>query len=515
MLFAVGATVLTVGWLAFGFAVDQAGLPAPDWVENRYSHGPICAAHQSLEQNCAACHTSFAAFSGDGFTKANAKCQVCHMGEKTGTTHSPFQLATSTPGCGACHRDHRGVDVKLARDVSDRYCTSCHQNLQNHLQKGHQAGFDNVTAFPERHPSFDAVKKPDPGTIRFNHKYHLTPGVVAVTGGEPFRLRDILDPELKEKYRAMQPAGQTNDDSPVVLDCKSCHELILEDQSSTYGKERFRNKDGTVQPLMRAGSYVKEIKYEAHCKACHPLQVPSLASPLPHGDKLQERVKPADRATLDRMLETVLREEYGKLSKADLQGAPSVVAPPLPGMKPKPTSSELTVEELRERKVDLAKRLLLQGQSGCAECHLERDRENNLAPLKSSSTAIARMSNSKLIPDVWMRHAQFNHGKHSFMDCARCHPGARATLKDFTGELTVDSVKLRKGAEQVMMVDVQSCRECHAPGVTPATEPKVIKPAGHRCTECHLYHHGDASKANARLRKPEQWEQLLLSKLKK
>src|SRR5205823_2370177 len=72
---------------------------------NRFSHGPVCKAHQGMGFECSACHVSFpmlgsretvelpgarSTFSGD------LRCLECHLGEKRGDKFDGF-LAVHHP----------------------------------------------------------------------------------------------------------------------------------------------------------------------------------------------------------------------------------------------------------------------------------------------------------------------------------------------------------------------------------------------------------------------------------
>ena len=85
------------------------------------------------------------------------------------------------------------------------------------------SGLANVTRFDqEHHPEFASAQK-DPGHLKFSHYRHLTPGLVNNLGEEKtiLTLARIPDPAQRERYRR---PGQS-DDSPVQLDCGSCHQL--------------------------------------------------------------------------------------------------------------------------------------------------------------------------------------------------------------------------------------------------------------------------------------------------
>src|SRR5207245_7384760 len=133
--------------------------------------------HATWDANCTACHEPFSpmhervALAGGSVT--NEKCVSCHAG--------PVHHARQTPeqSCASCHRDHQGREHSLVR-LRDSDCTSCHSDLSGHIQVGQLQFARTVTGFAEgSHPAFRSVRS-DPGKLKFNHKLHLTPGIVRV-----------------------------------------------------------------------------------------------------------------------------------------------------------------------------------------------------------------------------------------------------------------------------------------------------------------------------------------------
>lgn len=477
------ALILTGVWLLYGFLADSGAAPAPQWMKTRYSHGPVAKVHQPIEAECEKCHFNFAGLRDVG---PNLKtCQACHMDDKN-QVHSPLQLASSTPNCGACHKDHRGVDVDLTA-MDDRFCTGCHLNLGDHM-KGKSDHKNNISAFHRDHPNFRLFGKEedsrDPGTLKFNHKYHMTEGIVLVEGGKPMTLADLPAGEARERYRSLQPKGMTSDTSPIQMSCASCHEVITEPLETTA--ERARAANGDVQPLLTPGSYMKPVTYDRHCAACHSLRVdPILEKPVPHGKQPEE-------------LEQILRKEYQRIAQTDRSRLESQ-APrirPLPGMKGT-TTDKVDLKTLINQKVQSALTTLMESRRGCAECHFDADGSE----LSLDSKKVQAMANGKLIPDYWMPHAQFSHAAHDSaevkMACVECHKGARASSEQFTAEVQQDSQKRRNGAEEAMMPDISNCLHCHSSEGAAVSLPwkgagvdRV--PADSRCVECHLYHRGQA-----------------------
>lgn len=475
--FVVGALMLTALWILYGALVDTAGVPAPQWMKTRYSHGPVAKVHQvdpgPGESDCEACHVNFAPFS-TSFGPKVKKCQHCHMDPKS-EPHSLLQLNDSTPNCGACHRDHRGIDVDL-KVMSDQFCTDCHNNLNDHM-KGTTQLKATITSFTKDHPDFTPFKtNKDPGSVKFNHKYHMTPGVVFAQGGVPMTIGDLPD-EYRERYRNLQPEGQRSNDSAIQLDCAACHQTVDQPLIQKSSEYRRLAASGDVQPLMTPKSYMKSIKYEQDCAACHPLNVdPALGRKIPHGKEPEE-------------LQSIVRKMYQTVAKNNPEQLRSRMKPlrPLPGKRPE-ASKELPLDQLLDQKVKSALSSLIESRRGCAECHFDASGSE----LSQNSKKVLRMEDDqKLIPDIWMKHAQFSHGSHEFMDCTSCHEGAMAKNEEaFTSEVEADSRLSRKGAEHLMMPGIGNCLNCHSESAPDGDVAFPRRQADHRCTECHLYHRG-------------------------
>jgi len=123
-----------------------------------------------------------------------------------------------------------------------------------------------VTAFTEAaHPQvsfFQGGPKPDPGRIKFNHKLHLTPGIVRAAGAPPWTVARIAERD-RDRYR-----DGADDAAPATLRCESCHVLDRGDLKLADG-----TPGGSLRPVRSAGATYLPIAYEQHCAGCHALDV--------------------------------------------------------------------------------------------------------------------------------------------------------------------------------------------------------------------------------------------------
>jgi hypothetical protein len=490
---------LVLLWLAAGLFFGERS-------NERYSHGELAAKHQHLDTNCAACHIDFSPISlkawnaplGSPFSRdpkhvqvlaADARCQECHPFNTLAEIHHGNQKLESLSSCGSCHREHRGRNAALTQ-VVDSDCTSCHRDLDANRtaesiyvdrRTDRDRLANRITGFSrpeEGHPDFRASSQPDPGVIKFNHKVHTTPGIVYAAGARPWTLGDVkaIDQDAFKRYAQLQ---QTTDEKAAVkLDCAACHEP---------GDQGFQ----TWRPSQGEAAYMQPIRYERHCKGCHPLRFDD--SPefreavVPHG------LQPAE---VVRSVRGAYAAQTGK------RPAPSPApAVPLPGKLPTATVPD------QEAMVALALRTLFVGKKTCGECHeYARHEDGQLEVLPGDPTGVvpaglltgrpskpAAMlwhTSTTAIPEVWFSHARFNHKSHrtrsdgTAIDCRECHANAYGRLRD-----GADNPSASQDHKDVLLPTIDNCRQCHAPRGTLGGQAS----GGSRydCAECHNFHHAD------------------------
>jgi hypothetical protein len=439
--------LLTTGWLA-------AGLLRSDQGRTDYSRGPVAAVHATWEDNCTVCHIPFSPIRGNIWAsgdETNKKCRACHAGP----THHENQKFE--PACASCHRDHRGRDASLTH-ITDSDCVQCHADLGGSIKPGEKRIFQNVvTRFDTDHPEFRSVAKGDPGKLKFSHKVHMLAGFKA-----DFTLGDIPEAQRK-RYRQLQPAGQNRDSDLVQLQCASCHRL----DSGDFGLRRSQLPElpaAALLPRRSAGAYMLPIVYENQCQACHPLtfERKKADDPLSGFVAVRHRLQP-------KQIRDFLQRHYtAKALQGDFKGFDKKPTRPLPGKNLLEESPELRT--FISTRVAKAERLLLSDNT-CGKCHEGAKAGGWIEPPE--------------IPDVWFKHASFNHSAHRAVDCRSCHPQAYPLLADGkTANLSVSAHH-----SDVMIPHRDNCRQCHAPQTK--SEAKVLGGARFDCNECHRYHNGD------------------------
>jgi hypothetical protein len=134
-----------------------------------------------------------------------------------------------------------------------------------------------------------------------------------------------------------------------------------------------------------------------------------------------------------------------------------------------------------DAKVAAAERYLRE-TNACAKCHQLKMPDPSPADFALPDVEPAN------IPQVWLRHARFDHAAHRHMSCADCH--AQAYPPQGSG----DPPSPTPDQDVVMIAGRDVCLKCHSPG--PAiSAPRADRfasgaPGGARfdCVECHQYH---------------------------
>jgi hypothetical protein len=453
----LAALLATGGWLAAGLLRDDRG-------RGNYSRGPVAAVHAAWESNCTACHVPFTPINGPTWASAwvdnphasNQRCEACHAGP----AHHPNQ--TPDLACASCHRDHRGRDASLVH-LADSDCTQCHRDLAAHRREG-ATGLEYKSDIPRfakgDHPEFRILrdKRRDPGSLKFNHKRHMTAGLEA-----SFTLAKI--PNAKDRARYGKPG---DDKTLVQLDCASCHQLDSRDLQA--GRDRPREPSaGPVLPSRSEGAYMLPVSYEKHCQACHPLTVERTNGDDPKTGLVSvwHRLQP------DKVHEFLESYYTGQALKGNHK--PFKKDPPR-----RPLPGQLLTEEEKQallgipEKIKQAERQLYVGKKTCGECHTyDLGKAGTIdEALRKKGAPDCRIKPPEVL-DVWFKHARFSHLAHRAVDCKSCHPQADPK-----------NPRASTDSGDVMLPGIDNCVQCHA--------PKTASGGGARfdCTECHRYHNG-------------------------
>lgn len=369
-----------------------------------YESRPVSSAHAMFNDNCSVCHAAsfqpaLRLLQADSSVRSVPKeaCRACHNG-------SPHH--GHDPNCSTCHQEHRGRAV-LAR-VADNQCTACHADLN--AVGGSPGGFAaSIHEFARDHPAFGAWRQGllEHGTIRFNHKVHLT--------------------LTRERVRGL--------DHPLIA--------LPEEQRCTYCHRLDEKPDA-------AGRYMKPVNYDQHCSQCHVLSVGVTGNggdeklraagarfaqkPAPHKDP--ETVRAALRERFTRFVE----DNPAVLRAQETTEPPRWV--PVPSQVQAVADKEwLWVNEQLQR----AERMIFYGANGCSYCHkLDAVRGPGNLPHYLPSN----------IPSVWFPHSVFSHERHRMLRCTECHAQA---AKD----MLLPAIKDCRQCHSSQVGARTDCAECH------------------------------------------------------
>jgi predicted CXXCH cytochrome family protein len=367
-------------------------------------------------------------------------------------------MSTMTPACAHCHRDHQGRNFDLKR-VTDAFCTGCHADLRaateykfRDLARSDEPFANRVTRFDGDHPDFRSMKG-DTGRLRFNHKLHLALGMNTPEKGNPqFKLSKV-EPSQQNRYRVYE-----GKDGLIQLDCGACHQL----ETADFGLDAKQLAGVPLAglPQRAAGAYFLPIVYENQCKTCHPLSFERK-----NADDPQSGMKSVPHGWQPSQIHEMLQGHYtAEFLKGNL---PSFQGPvKLPGKDATPGGSlKQKADEYIQRLVAKAEHDLFASQRSCAECHYPEPKE---PPAGDWSKVRIAPPN---VPQIWLKHARFDHAAHRAMKCTDCHADAQTSTSE----------------KSVLVPNRDNCLQCH-------TAPGLLSSQGRArtdCAECHRYHNGD------------------------
>ncbi len=477
------------------------------------SPGQLSSVHSNLNYECAECHKLFhpvhdqtaASWVACFFSPAKAltadsmddKCQACH--KKSGQHHA---RADDIGHCATCHQEHQGEHFDVAA-TTDQTCTQCHANLKEHIQgldsseKEHLCEF-SITTFqsdsPGSHPEFDVVRLgTDNGKLKFNHAQHLQPGIPELNANSNLdgqigsKKESSFDKDFQDFYQSTMDDKLSDPNALVELQCKHCHQPDLIPASSTEG----------TSPLF-GGRYMLPVTYENHCRTCHPLDVPAVASQgrfgpdedpetpaIPHGrqpSELREFVRDALTGIYARS-----KPAEESVNKVDPNQTPE-------------QERLLLAEHMINTELEVWL-MLLTNKTSCLECHhVEGKNADGSWPSETSVESVemaaylssmTKLDDVRIVPTavekIWMPRARFDHFPHrniksglnpnrseltseSQTSCYRCHAGAWSS----------------QSSDTLLLPSIKICQECHASLDLKKSETGVAS----NCTECHGYHDG-------------------------
>jgi Cytochrome c3 len=333
-------------------------------------------------------------------------CLTCHgsIGHHADPKVVKVSALESTR-CGTCHQEHNGAHGMVIR--AETMCTDCHLDLKRVAPDTQLA---NVGEFGKAHP--------------------------------PFRPTVVADPVQKTLVRvAFEPGGARLVDKPNL---KFPHDEHLAPKTWPASMKRLTCADCHV--LEPGGAGILPISFDKHCASCHKeslkFETAALDRNVPHGN-----AQAAQRYVEDFYARVALE------GKASDPQAPEVVRR-RPG-RALAEPERLEALDWAAKKALTVRDFVFDDKRGCGTCHtVERD------------PAGYRIQPVALQPH-FLPKSNFNHGKHSAMQCTDCH-----------------AAKQSSSSGDVLIPTIENCTTCHGGERADAKVPST-------CISCHDFHRHD------------------------
>lgn len=358
--------------------------------------------------------------------------------------------------CNACH-------VEPFVRVRDAECIACHVSVTHHVDPLlHQ--FDELEETRcanchKEHKEPSVLVRSDQGLCGDCH------GNLEASSASMIGVGDVSDFEhhhAEFKLSMLVPSGGARDmtweiertpvSEPGLVEqsnLKFPHDVHLDDAG-------IDGPTGTVQMVCSdchrpeaGGAYMQPVTMESHCADCHLLTFDPAVSDrvLPHGQP--------------DMIVRLLEEFYSR--QVLVGGDPVVTSRSVrdarrPGQSraiasaaPQPEPITRAQQQAHQVAEDIFER------STCAICH-EVEQVDSVGRDSPWQVLPVRLAH------VWMPKSWFDHSSHRTMACGDCHEAQASS-----------------SAEDVLMPDIASCRQCHGGG-------DARNKLASDCVDCHVFH---------------------------
>jgi hypothetical protein len=218
-----------------------------------YSPGPLSEPHATFGNRCELCHVTQGKGAAKKMQVSDKACLSCHDGPRH-TKESPVE------SCAGCHTEHHGAHLQLA-SVKDATCARCHATEK-----------PPVTGFLTDHPDFPELSKPDPGTVKLNHKAHLAQNLTCDTCHNrvdvPCKPKGANCARATTSFAFMAPATYADT-------CASCHDD--RDLKTTFGDTAPHGKPEDIEAWFQKTHpgdalkivYAEQQLWTKSCPVCH------------------------------------------------------------------------------------------------------------------------------------------------------------------------------------------------------------------------------------------------------
>ncbi|MBT8445229.1 MAG: FHA domain-containing protein [Gammaproteobacteria bacterium] len=352
-----------------------------------------------------------------------AECEACHV--------KPFQRVPDG-ACMECHAASRHVADGAATVLGEVRCASCHleHNEPPELVKRHQG----LCADCHRDLPPDAQLESAADFLDSHpaFKVNLLRPTAAPDNVTEWRTEHVLLSEARDGDRSnlifnhavhLDDAGIVTPDGRRVIECVECHEPEA------------------------GGASMKPISMDEHCSDCHTLSFdpddPSRA--VPHGDP-------------DTVVQSLVEYYSARLLGADPDAVEQRVR--RPGRALSRADRDRAAAEARVKALSVAEDLF--ERRACATCH-DVTRGGDAADIPWQVAPVK-------LTERFFVHANFDHGAHDteVTTCDGCHEASAS-----------------ESARDVLIPDIDNCRECHGSGFARRNATAQIPST---CIMCHSFH---------------------------
>ncbi len=431
--FALLALAAFLAWPIFTWATWQGVDERPDnqfFADTMWSSGKLSLAHQSLENDCTACHDNafvsvrdnacLDCHTDDAHDHAAQPRLIAARGEPTGFAAVKRYVAASfnkpAGRCVECHSEHEGAGPM--QPTAQAFCADCHDGMDARLT---DTELENASDFTSAHPQFR------PAVL-------LTP-----KGDTPPTKRISLDQKPTE-YNGL----------------KFPHRLHL-------------SRTGGVAQMGRRLSGKFGFGAQMECSDCH--------TPTPDG----VRFEPVDMEENCAMCHSLAFDKVGGTVRTLRHGQPEQVAadlrayfrgtgpkqPNLGGMRRRPgayagqrAASDYAREvRFRPNRAEAAIAQVFSKGGACFDCH---GVVRAGGPVGYDILPVHQ-------PVRYMQKGWFDHEAHQEEDCSSCH-----------------EAKGSNRATDLLLPGIATCRECHGGEFAKVDVPST-------CAMCHDYHADDGA----------------------
>jgi len=352
-----------------------------------------------------------------------AECEACHV--------RPFQRVPDS-ACMECHTVDRHVAGPASPVLGATRCASCHleHNEPPELVKRHQGLCANChqqlpadVALEEAADFLDAHPQ---------FKVSLLLPTDGVDGATEWRTEHMLLSAADDADRSnllfdhavhLDETGIITPDGRRVIECLECH---------------------VPEP---GGASMQPISMDEHCSDCHTLSFdpddPSRG--VPHGDP-------------EAVVQSLIEYYSARLLGADPDAVEQRVR--RPGRALSRADRDRAAAEARVKALAVAEDLF--ERRACSNCHdVTRSDDSADVPWQVSPVRLT---------EKFFAHAEFDHAAHDteVTTCDGCHAASAS-----------------KSAHDVLIPDIDNCRDCHGSGVARRNDAAQMPST---CIMCHSFH---------------------------